>query len=157
MGANISFVTEDDETAECIILSEPFSMSRNARNPGLVGSDQVRHQPDCAESDDEACIGHFGIRDIGLFLRDTGIFVLFILGYGIFRNFGIWDIGIYFGIRVYLILGYGIFWTVYFGIWDIAYTLNQASMINSIQINSGVKLNILHNNNIYIKHITLTI
>ena len=29
------------------------------------------------------------------FLRDTGIFVFFILGfYGIFRNFGIWDIGI---------------------------------------------------------------
>ena len=51
----------------------------------------------------------------------------FILGYGIFRNFGIWDIGIYFGIRVKLILGYGIFWTVYFGIWDIAYTPNQAS------------------------------
>ena len=46
--------------------------------------------------------------------------MFFILGYGIFRNFGIWDIGIYFGIRVKLILGYGIFWTVYFGIWDIA-------------------------------------
>ena len=28
----------------------------------------------------EACIGYFGIRDIGLFLRDTGIFVFFILG-----------------------------------------------------------------------------
>ena len=58
-------------------------------------------------------------------LRDTGTFVFvfffFISGYGIFRNFGIWDIGIYFGIRVKLILGYGIFWTVYFGIWDIAY------------------------------------
>ena len=54
-----------------------------------------------------------------IFLRDTGIFVFFILGYGIFRNFWIWDIGIYFGIRVKLILGYGIFWTVYFGIWDI--------------------------------------
>ena len=37
----------------------------------------------------EACRGYFGIRDIGLFLRDTGIFVFFILGYGIFRNFGI--------------------------------------------------------------------
>ena len=36
----------------------------------------------------EACIGYFGIRDIGLFLRDTGIFVFFILGYGIFRNLG---------------------------------------------------------------------
>ena len=68
----------------------------------------------------EACIGYFGIRDIGLFfffffffffLRDTGIFVFFLfLGYGIFRNFGIWDIGIYFGIRVKLILGYGLFW-----------------------------------------------
>ena len=31
----------------------------------------------------EACIGYFGIRDIGLFFRDTGIFVFFILGYGI--------------------------------------------------------------------------
>ena len=46
----------------------------------------------------EACIGYFGIHDIGLFLRDTGIFVFFILDiYGIFRNFGIWDIGIYLG------------------------------------------------------------
>ena len=53
--------------------------------------------------------------------------MFFILGYGIFRNFGIWDIGIYFGIQVNLILGYGIFWTVYFGIWDIAYPPNQAS------------------------------
>ena len=51
--------------------------------------------------------------------------MFFILGYGIFRNFGIWDIGIYFGIRVKLILGYGIFWTVYFGIWDIAYPLTK--------------------------------
>ena len=51
----------------------------------------------------------------------------FILGYGILRNFGIWDIGNNFGIRVKLILGYGIFWTVYFGIWDIAYPPNQAS------------------------------
>ena len=68
----------------------------------------------------EACIGYFGIRDWPI-LRDTGIFVcfFFILGYGIFRNFGIWDIGIYFGIQeVKLILGYGIFWTVYFGLWD---------------------------------------
>ena len=39
----------------------------------------------------EACIGYFGIRDIGLFLRDTGIFV-----------FLFWDMG-YSGI-----LGYGI-------------------------------------------------
>ena len=66
-----------------------------------------------------------------IFLSDTGIFVfLFILGYGIFRNFGIWDIGIYFGIRIKLILGYGIYWTVYFGICDIAYPLNQASYAN---------------------------
>ena len=74
----------------------------------------------------EACIGK-GV--LTYFLRDTGIFVFFffILGYGIFRNFGIWDIGIYFGIRVKLILGYGIFWTVYFGIWDIAYPTKQAS------------------------------
>ena len=35
--------------------------------------------------------------------------MFFILGYRIFRNFGIWDIGIYFGIQVKLI----------FGIWDI--------------------------------------
>ena len=48
---------------------------------------------------------------------------------GIFRNFGIWDIGIYFGIRVKLILGYGIFWTVYFGIWYIAYPPNEASLV----------------------------
>ena len=47
--------------------------------------------------------------------------MFFILGYGIFMNFGIWDIGNYFGIRVKLILGYGIFWTVYFEILDIAY------------------------------------
>ena len=60
------------------------------------------------------------------FLRDTGIFVFFILGYGIFRNFGIWDIVIYFGIRVKFILGYGIYWTVYFGIWDIAYPLTKS-------------------------------
>ena len=33
--------------------------------------------------------------------------------------------GIYFGIRVKLILGHGIFWTVYFGIWDIAYPLTK--------------------------------
>ena len=78
---------------------------------------------------DDACKGYFRIRDIGLFLRDTGIFVFFILKYGIFRNFGIWDIEIYFGIRVKLILGYGIFWTVYFGIWDIAYPPNQSSKI----------------------------
>ena len=63
------------------------------------------------------------------FLRHTGIFVFFILGYGIFRNFGIRAIGIYFGIRVKLILGYGIYWTVYFGIWDIAYTPIQASVV----------------------------
>ena len=55
------------------------------------------------------------------------MFVFFILGYGIFRNFGLWDIGIYFGIQVKLILGYGIYWTVYFGIWDIVYPHNQAS------------------------------
>ena len=40
----------------------------------------------------EACIGYFGIRDIGLFVRDTGIFVCFLF----------WDMG-YSGI-----LGYGI-------------------------------------------------
>ena len=49
---------------------------------------------------------------LACFLRDAGILVFFILGYGIFRNFGIWDIGIYFGIPIKLILGYGIFWTV---------------------------------------------
>ena len=59
-------------------------------------------------------------------------FFFFILGYGIFRNFGIWDIGIYFGIRVKLILGYGIYWTVYFGIWDIAYPHNQASLLDPL-------------------------
>ena len=63
-----------------------------------------------------------------IFILGYGILALFILGYGIFRNFVIWDIRIYFGIRVKLILGYGIFWTVYFGIWDIAYPANQASL-----------------------------
>ena len=44
-----------------------------------------------------------------------------------FFYLGLWDIqefldiGIYFWIRVKLILGYGIYWTVYFGIWDIAF------------------------------------
>ena len=56
------------------------------------------------------------------------MFFFFILGYGIFRNFGVWDIGIYFGIRVKLILRYGIIWTVYFGKCDIAYLTNQASI-----------------------------
>ena len=60
-----------------------------------------------------------------IFIFGYGILTLFILGYGIFRNFGIWDIGIYFGIRVKLILGYGIFWTVYFGICDLAYPLTK--------------------------------
>ena len=55
------------------------------------------------------------------------------LGYWIFRNFGIWDIGIYFGIRVKLILGYGIFWTVYFGI-IMGYCLppKQASIFDNL-------------------------
>ena len=66
----------------------------------------------------EACIGYFGIRDIGLFFFWGGGILGylwgggFIMGYGIFRNFGIWDIGIYLGIRVKLILEYGIYWTV---------------------------------------------
>ena len=71
----------------------------------------------------------FWDTDIGLFFKGYWDIVFFILGYGIFRNFGIWDIGIYFGIRVKLILGYGIFWTVYFGIWDITYPPNQASLL----------------------------
>ena len=78
------------------------------------------------------------------FLRDTGIkFVFFVLGYGIFGNFGIWDIGIHFGIRVKLILGYGIFWTVYFGIWDIAYPLIKPHVfvnpiVNNISVIPGL-------------------
>ena len=56
-----------------------------------------------------------------IFILGYGILTLFILGYGIFRNCGIWDIGIYFGIRFQLILGYVIFWTVYF--WDMGYCL----------------------------------
>ena len=67
----------------------------------------------------EACIGYFGIRDIGLLFK--GYWDMCVFYFRIFRNFGIWDNGIYFGIRVKLILGYGIFWTVYLGIWDIAY------------------------------------
>ena len=39
---------------------------------------------------------------LGLFF-----FFFFFFLYGIFRNFGIWDIGIYFGIQVKLILGCG--------------------------------------------------
>ena len=77
----------------------------------------------------KACIGYFGIRDIGLFFKGYWDICVLILGHWIFRNFGIWDIGNYFGIRVKLILGYWIFWTVYFGIWDIAYLPNQASLI----------------------------
>ena len=78
----------------------------------------------------EASIGYFGIRDFGLFLRDTGIF-FFYFGIWDIQEFGIWDIRVYFGIRVKLILGYGLFWTVYFGICDIAYPPNQASeMVN---------------------------
>ena len=73
-------------------------------------------------------MGILGYGILAYFLRDTEIFVFFVLAYGIFRNFGIWDIGIYFGIQVQLILGYGIFWTVYFGIWDIAYPSSQASL-----------------------------
>ena len=57
-----------------------------------------------------------------------------ILGYEIFRNFGIWDIGIYFGIRVKLILGYGIFWTVHFRIWDTV----QLSLKIQILINTEI-------------------
>ena len=72
-----------------------------------------------------ACIGYFGIRDIGLFFKGYWDICVFILGYGIFRNFGKWDIGIHFGIRVKLILGYGILWTVYFGILPIPLTKPQ--------------------------------
>ena len=50
---------------------------------------------------------------------------LFVLGYGIFRNFGIWDIGIYFGIRVNYFWDMGYFGRFIFGIWDIAYPPNQ--------------------------------
>ena len=64
----------------------------------------------------EACIGHFGIRDIGLFFKGYWD----ILGYRIFRNFGIWDIGIYFGIRE---INFGI-WDIFDGLfWDMGYCL----------------------------------
>ena len=46
-----------------------------------------------------------------------------ILGYGLLE--------IIFG---KLILGFGIFWTVYFGIWDIAYPPNQASLTFSYTV-----------------------
>ena len=57
----------------------------------------------------EAYTGYFGIQDPNFFLRDIGafFFFFFFFFYGIFRNFGIWDIGIYFGIQVKLILGCG--------------------------------------------------
>ena len=76
---------------------------------------------------------YWGILDYGIlayFFKGYWDICVFILGYGIFTNFGIWDIGIYFGKRVKLILGYGIFWTVYFGIWDIAYPPYQASLMS---------------------------
>ena len=38
----------------------------------------------------EACLGYFGIRDIGPFY--LGIFVILILGYGIF-TYCFWDMG----------------------------------------------------------------
>ena len=69
----------------------------------------IRCSPYIYLSYNEACIGYFGIRDIGLFFKGYWDICVFSLGYGIFRNFGIWDIGIYFGIRVKLILGYGIY------------------------------------------------
>ena len=48
---------------------------------GLSGSDR--------DERDTSTVGYFGIRDFGLFLRDSGIFVFFflILGYGIFEIF----------------------------------------------------------------------
>ena len=67
--------------------------------------------------------GILGYGILAYFLRDTGIFVdfFFILGYGIFRDFGIWDIGIYFGIRVKL--GFGIWDTLDGLFWDLGYCL----------------------------------
>ena len=44
-----------------------------------------------------------------------------ILGYGILEFI--------LGYELKLILEYGIYWTVHFGIWDIAYPPNQASLI----------------------------
>ena len=40
----------------------------------------------------EACIWYFGIRDIGLFVRDTGIFVCFFY-FGIWDTQEFWDMG----------------------------------------------------------------
>ena len=52
--------------------------------------------------------GILGYRILAYFLRDIGaFFFFFFFWYGIFRNFGVWDIGIYFGIQVKLILGCG--------------------------------------------------
>ena len=46
--------------------------------------------------------------------------MFFILGYGILRNSGIWDIGIYFGIRVKLIFDMDILDGLF---WDMGYCL----------------------------------
>ena len=56
-----------------------------------------------AFSSDEACLGYFGMRDIG-------IFGILFKGYGILRIFGIQDTETYFGILKLSILGYTIFW-----------------------------------------------
>ena len=65
----------------------------------------------------EAYTGYFGIQDIGLFFFFFFFFFffLYIYIYDIYiyiyiwdiQEFGIWDIGIYFGIQVKLILGCG--------------------------------------------------
>ena len=74
----------------------------------------------------EACIGYFGIWDIGLFVF-KGYWDICVFYFGIwdiqeFRDMGYWNL---FWDRFKLILGYGIFWTVYFGIWDIALEISR--------------------------------
>ena len=76
----------------------------------------------------EACIGYFGIGDICLLFKGYWdiccfFFLFWDMGYSGILGHGIFEI--YFGERVKLILGYGIFWTVYFGIWDIANPLTK--------------------------------
>ena len=53
--------------------------------------------------------GILGYRILAYFLRDIGAFFFFFFFFLIWdiQEFGIWDIGIYFGIQVKLILGCG--------------------------------------------------
>ena len=64
----------------------------------------------------------------GIFSNFLGILVylcFFYFGIWDIQDFGIWDIGFYFGIRVKLILGYGIYWTFILGYGILLTPLNK--------------------------------